>query len=97
MPPELILHAVGRGCFRAELDGAVLVERSETPVLDACSILASRGLTGKLLARHAGAGHVALVVKEIARAAKLCVSDGRFRTRASKIATDKSEPETITA
>ena len=51
---SITLRPVGRGMFAAEYQGDQIVASSPSPELAACSVLAARGLCGKLVSRHAG-------------------------------------------
>jgi hypothetical protein len=75
-PVVILVASVGRGRFRASLDGRVLVSSTTTPLLDAARVLAGKGVdpATRIVMRHEGKDYDALT-STVAAAAKLTVKE----------------------
>src|SRR5712671_5312324 len=78
-PIIIVVAPVGRGRFRAQVDGRVLVEASTMPFLDAARVLAGEGAdpATRIVMRHEGKDYDALT-STIGAAAGLDVANEYF-------------------
>jgi hypothetical protein len=78
-PIIIVVAPVGRGRFRAQVDGRVLVEASTMPFLDAARVLAGEGAdpATRIVMRHEGKDYDALT-STVGAAAGLDVANEYF-------------------
>jgi hypothetical protein len=65
--------------YRVYYEGAVLIEETWNPELDACRLLAARRITGRLEVWRTGKPHADLIVFDIEKAAKRTVKENGKR------------------
>ena len=73
---EVVLRYLGSGRYSVEWQGQALLASSDDPEFDACRALLVRGVTGKLLTRHGGSAHHAMLL-DIQRGASSRTEEGR--------------------
>jgi hypothetical protein len=62
-----------RQFYKATLDGEVIVAQSWNPEFAACRVMKKRGLTGGVEFFWAGVPYPGLIVRDLAKGARLCV------------------------
>ena len=61
--------------YRVHFEGAVLIDQTWSPELEACRALLTRGIVGRLEVWRAGKRHPDMLVPDIAKAAELTVEE----------------------
>jgi hypothetical protein len=63
----------GRQFYTASLNGEVIVAQSWSPEFAACRTMQKRGLTGRVEFFWAGVPYPGLIIRDLAKGARLCV------------------------